>query len=159
MVVDAHLHANAALRDILDAKGVRTVLTEAPSSEEAAGSPTLRAAIEAASADAPEVEIASEQLAFIMYTSGTTGRPKGVMHSHASVHSALMSNAVEAGCTTSGDVWSGMLPMSHVAGYGNLLDGALCVGLAVAGVVSGLGALALALLAWLLSRAQHTKRW
>jgi hypothetical protein len=46
----------------------------------------------------------------------------------------------------------------QAAGYGNLLDGALCVGLAVAGAVSGLGALALALIAWMFSQAQHAKR-
>jgi hypothetical protein len=46
----------------------------------------------------------------------------------------------------------------QAAGYGNLLDGVLAVSLAVGGVVSGLGALALTLVAWLLSRAQHAKR-
>ncbi len=46
----------------------------------------------------------------------------------------------------------------QAAGFGHLLDGVLCVGLAVAGVVSGLGARALALFAWMLSQAQHAKR-
>jgi hypothetical protein len=46
----------------------------------------------------------------------------------------------------------------QAAGYGNLLDGTLAVSLAVGGVVAGIGALVLVLLAWSLSRAQHTKR-
>lgn len=46
----------------------------------------------------------------------------------------------------------------QAAGYGNLLDGMLCVALAVSGVVSGLGALALVLIARLLHTAQHTRR-
>jgi hypothetical protein len=43
-------------------------------------------------------------------------------------------------------------------GYGNLLDGTLPVALAVGGIVSGIGALVLALLARRLSRAQHLRR-
>jgi hypothetical protein len=43
-------------------------------------------------------------------------------------------------------------------GYGNLLDGTLPVALAVGGIVSGIGALVLALLARRLSQAQHLRR-
>jgi long-chain acyl-CoA synthetase len=85
------------------------------------GSPTVEEAIASGAVDSPHVEIASEQLAFIMYTSGTTGKPKGVMHSHASVLSALGSNAVESGCRLGREVWSGLLPLFHVGGYSNLL--------------------------------------
>ena len=46
----------------------------------------------------------------------------------------------------------------QAAGYGNLLDGTLAVSLAVGGVVVGLGALVLALVAWHMSRAQHATR-
>lgn len=43
-------------------------------------------------------------------------------------------------------------------GYGHLLDGVLSVALAVGGVVAGISALVLVLLAWSLSRAQHMPR-
>jgi long-chain acyl-CoA synthetase len=62
----------------------------------------------------PDVDIGSDDLAQIMYTSGTTGRQKGVMHSHASVYAALMSNIAELGAN-SNDVSSCIFPMFHVS--------------------------------------------
>jgi long-chain acyl-CoA synthetase len=47
------------------------------------------------SADDPEVEITDREVAQIMYTSGTTGMPKGVMISHLSVAFSALSNIIE----------------------------------------------------------------
>jgi acyl-CoA synthetase (AMP-forming)/AMP-acid ligase II len=44
-----------------------------------------------AGADMPEVEVAPDDYASIMYTSGSTGHPKGVLSSHRGILSALMS--------------------------------------------------------------------
>ncbi|MDR0479438.1 MAG: AMP-binding protein [Burkholderiaceae bacterium] len=65
----------------------------------------------------PEVIIDDRDLALIMYTSGTTGRSKGAMHSHRSVHSALVSNIAAFGNTPS-DVFSCFLPLFHCAQFG-----------------------------------------
>jgi len=121
VVIDAGLYARASLRDLLDSKGVIPLVTVPGHEPMPDGSPTVAEAIASGAVDSPHVEIASEQLAFIMYTSGTTGKPKGVMHSHASVLSALGSNAVESGCRLGREVWSGLLPLFHVGGYSNLL--------------------------------------
>ena len=42
--------------------------------------------VDAASPEPPTTDVAPDDLAYVVYTSGTTGRPKGVMISHRSVH-------------------------------------------------------------------------
>lgn len=60
-------------------------------------------------------KLKSEQIAFIQYTSGSTGDPKGVMLSHANLLANIraMGKAVEA---TSEDVFISWLPLYHDMG-------------------------------------------
>jgi long-chain acyl-CoA synthetase len=74
--------------------------------------PALATLIDGRSCALPDVSIESDQPALIMYTSGTTGRPKGAVHSHRSVHSALIANIATMGFTER-DVMSGLLPLFH----------------------------------------------
>lgn len=60
----------------------------------------------------PEVDIDGDQPALIMYTSGTTGNPKGVVHTHASVYSAVIGN-LSTFAFTAQDVVTGILPLFH----------------------------------------------
>jgi len=63
----------------------------------------------------PVSDAAAEQVAALVYTSGTTGEPKGVMLTHRNLlYIAKVASALRAlGC---GDRVYGVLPMSHVYG-------------------------------------------
>ncbi|MGQ0538673.1 MAG: AMP-dependent synthetase/ligase [Gemmatimonadaceae bacterium] len=57
--------------------------------------------------------VAPNELATILYTSGTTGAPKGVMLSHDNIYSNVVGTA-EAIDSTSRDVALSFLPLSHI---------------------------------------------
>ncbi len=69
---------------------------------------------------APEVYVSPEMLATIVYTSGTTGRPKGVMLSQANVVSNVLA-VLQCVAPNGEDLFLSFLPISHTfertAGY------------------------------------------
>lgn len=78
----------------------------------------------------PEVPIQDDQPAVILYTSGTTGRPKGVVLTHHN----LCANARAAADLAEGydfkvekRVGLGILPLSHAFGF-TMMNTALCLG-------------------------------
>jgi acyl-CoA synthetase (AMP-forming)/AMP-acid ligase II len=62
----------------------------------------------------PGTPITSDDIAQIYYTSGTTGRPKGVMLSHKNVYTHALGTIAEVHLTDS-DVWIHVAPLFHLA--------------------------------------------
>jgi acyl-CoA synthetase (AMP-forming)/AMP-acid ligase II len=62
----------------------------------------------------PEIQISGEDTAQIYYTSGTTGRPKGVMLSHKNVMTHALGTIAEVHLTDT-DVWIHVAPLFHLA--------------------------------------------
>ncbi|KQL44170.1 AMP-dependent synthetase [Brevibacillus choshinensis] len=62
-------------------------------------------------------EIEETDLATILYTSGTTGKPKGVMHSHRTLYFNMQNTMFHLRATDS-DVLLHTLPIFHVNGWG-----------------------------------------
>jgi fatty-acyl-CoA synthase len=84
------------------------------------GSTPYEDALAAASAEAPAVVVQESDLAFLMYTSGTTGRPKGAMLSHQNLYAHTTMWIHELGATA-GDVWLSGLPLFHIGGVNGVL--------------------------------------
>ena len=114
VVIDAELYQRADLAAMIRDVGAVPVVCEQEGAGNAHGASTFAQAVAGQLDTLPEVVIESDDLVHIMYTSGTTGRQKGVMHSHASIHAAVMSNLFEWGSRPGADVFSCILPMFHV---------------------------------------------
>jgi malonyl-CoA/methylmalonyl-CoA synthetase len=110
-IVLAHPELAERVRPIVAARGLRYLSTE-----EALAAPT---------GALPEVE--PERRAMIFYTSGTTARPKGAVHTHGNIEAQVRS-LVTAWEWTSDDRILGVLPLHHIHGVINVLTCALWAG-------------------------------
>jgi crotonobetaine/carnitine-CoA ligase len=115
--------------------------------------------------DAPEVSIRPSDVLAIMYTSGTTGMPKGCMLSHG-YYTSISWGWYGSDWYRPGDVVVSAMPLFHIGGQGGALVSALMGGISIeilssfsasgmlsrvrdagATVLFGVGAMALAMLA------------
>jgi fatty-acyl-CoA synthase len=74
---------------------------------------------------APPVDIPNDSPALIMYTSGTTGRPKGAVLTHTNLAGQAMTFLFTSGADVNNDVGFIGVPLFHIAGIGNMIVGLL----------------------------------
>jgi malonyl-CoA/methylmalonyl-CoA synthetase len=111
------------LRDVAKRAGVAAI--ESLAVDGASG--TFQRRIEAAPADPAPVRLTPEATAAILYTSGTTGRPKGAMLTHRNL--AANADALHAAWGwDANDVLIHALPLFHIHGLFVALNGVLRAG-------------------------------
>lgn len=67
-------------------------------------------------ADLPEIDVPEDAVALIMYTSGTTGKPKGAMLTHTNLQAQAVTTISAAESHSDDDVASVVPPIFHIAG-------------------------------------------
>jgi 2-furoate---CoA ligase len=76
---------------------------------------------------APSIAVGDDDVSIMLYTSGTTGRPKGVPRSHRAELSAALAHVVQSR-TAFGDRTLGVMPLYHTMGVRSMIAMALLGG-------------------------------
>jgi acyl-CoA synthetase (AMP-forming)/AMP-acid ligase II len=120
-LIDDNLYGQPDRRAALQKRGIDLIAVDLAGTAAAAGLESFNDLITGRSEIEPEIEIDDRDLAMIIYTSGTTSRPKGAMHCHLAVVMAVMSNCVEMQLSRDDGI-TGQFPLFHCAGHVLLLS-------------------------------------
>ncbi len=120
-LIDDNLHAQPDRRAALEKRGIDLIAVDLAGNAAKQGLQQFNALLEGQSDIEPEIEFDDRDLAMIIYTSGTTSRPKGAMHCHLAVVMAAMSNAIEMHLDRNSGI-TGQFPLFHCAAHVVLLS-------------------------------------
>jgi acyl-CoA synthetase (AMP-forming)/AMP-acid ligase II len=76
----------------------------------------------AAAAPMPDILVASEDPVFIMYTSGTTGRPKGAVLTHQNMLLNALNSMMISAMSYEGSTYYAGVPLFHTTGIASVLN-------------------------------------
>lgn len=116
--INARLHAKEALWICCNA-GVKLCVAQGAQIDALAERSRNLVLLHPAEITGPEhspIDLAPDDLAWLFYTSGTTGRPKGVMITHQMLHAMTQSYLTSVDQVSSEDATLYAAPMSHGAG-------------------------------------------
>lgn len=120
-LIDDSLYGQPERRAALQKRGIDLIAVDLAGTAAAAGLESFNDLLKDRSEIEPEIDINDRDLAMIIYTSGTTARPKGAMHCHLAVVMAVMSNAIEMQLSRDDGI-TGQFPLFHCAGHVLLLS-------------------------------------
>ncbi len=121
LVVDADLAATsaAARRDL--AAPAAVLVTGGAVAEAGPGAEDYEQALAAADPAPLDIDVPESDPAFIMYTSGTTGRPKGAVLTHQNLVMNSSNVMITQGISGDDEVWLSGLPLFHIGGLNGIL--------------------------------------
>ena len=120
-LIDDNLYAQSDRHAALKKRGIDLIAVDLTGTAATAGLEEFNALLRGQSEIEPDIDFDDRDLAMIIYTSGTTSRPKGAMHCHLAVVMAVMSNAIEMHLDRNDGV-TGQFPLFHCAGHVLLLS-------------------------------------
>jgi fatty-acyl-CoA synthase len=118
IIADEHLASRAAAAAAAHEGDVRFQIATGAGSDSAE---VYEEVLQAASAEPPAVRSEDNDVAFLMYTSGTTGRPKGAMLTHRNMFVQTVNWAHEVGGIDETAIWRAGVPLFHIAGVAGIL--------------------------------------
>jgi O-succinylbenzoate-CoA ligase len=121
LVVDAGLAETAAAARDRAPQATPCLVAGGDATAAGPGAEAYDAALEAAAATAPDVLVSEFDPSFIMYTSGTTGRPKGAVLSHFNLFMNTLNMMTSMRISGSDEVWLSGLPLFHIGGLNGIL--------------------------------------
>ena len=130
LITDPDLEATAE-QAVRSAGALETLLVTGEPSGSSGAATSYEQALDAASTEEPAAIMSEADPAFLMYTSGTTGRPKGAVLSHFNLLMNTVNMIVHMGIAGDDEVWLSGLPLFHIGGLNGILPYLLLGGTSV----------------------------